>query len=732
MKKIFTLIFSLILIANFAIANSSCLTCNEPSNVIANNSDSLGLKAIGNTSQGIDFVNFEYGPKGFAIGSGTNVTFDFIPSGGGFNGFYYTDVLICNGSGYDPYTYEVYGRYICSSGDTSSWTINEFTVAPNYSNFTEVLDINNITATFSPDGSLFQKKAQSSAGYQINNGPSTIYAANLWFGGTDSNNQLKLAAQTYGMAANDSTLYGEFYPGPIGNCDSASRNNYNRLWKITQTQIDSFYDWYQCGITPGCTQDPNYVVPEVIMSWPGNGYQPCGHNQFIAPFNDTDLDGVYEPGDGETPCIKGDMALFNIYNDKGLHANSGGDPINIEVRAMHYAFNSATDSILNNTIFSDYAVINNGPHTLSNFKVGIWEDMDIGCPEDDYVGTDVSRGMIYTYNADAVDDGGCGGAQPFGANPPAQGMVILNGILMDDDGVDNPLTNDVNTAYAQNGIPYDSTGCGYGDAVVDNERIGMSTSVYYDRTLPSSIYGDPQVAQDYYNYMNGIWRDGTNFVYGGSGNSSDPNASNIPTNFCFPGDSDPLNWGTASAGGGATVPFTNWSESSPSGSGSTPNNMGDRRVMAAIGPTTLNPFMGNLDNVKEFSIAHITAFPNSTNSSVDVLKSYTDHVKSLYGCDNNGMYGNCTSQIASNESPNIEKTNFINIYPNPTNNLLFIRSDKAIKSVSLYDISGKQVLNKQINNSFGQLDITRLKNGVYILHLLDENQNSSIKQVIKN
>ena len=93
------------------------------------------------------------------------------------------------------------------------------------------------------------------------------------------------------------------------------------------------------------------------MSWPGNGHQPCGHNQFIAPFNDTDLDGIYEPSDGETPCIKGDMALFNVYNDKGLHANSGGDPINIEVRAMHYAFNSATDSIINNTIFSDYAVI---------------------------------------------------------------------------------------------------------------------------------------------------------------------------------------------------------------------------------------------------------------------------------------------------------------------------------------------------------------------------------------
>ncbi|GIR59735.1 MAG: hypothetical protein CM15mP65_23160 [Crocinitomicaceae bacterium] len=41
--------------------------------------------------------------------------------------------------------------------------------------------------------------------------------------------------------------------------------------------------------------DPNYVIPEAILSWPGNGYIPCGHNEFIAPFNDLDLDGLYEP-----------------------------------------------------------------------------------------------------------------------------------------------------------------------------------------------------------------------------------------------------------------------------------------------------------------------------------------------------------------------------------------------------------------------------------------------------
>ena len=30
----------------------------------------------------------------------------------------------------------------------------------------------------------------------------------------------------------------------------------------------------------------------------------------------------------------------------------------------------------------------------------------------------------------------------------------------------------------------------------------------------------------------------------------DANATSLVTNYCFPGDSDPLNWGTVSAGGG--------------------------------------------------------------------------------------------------------------------------------------------------------------------------------------
>ena len=95
-------------------------------------------------------------------------------------------------------------------------------------------------------------------------------------------------------------------------------------------EIDSFIDWYQCSITPGCTPDPNYIIPNDILTWPGNGHTPCGHNEFIAPFNDEDLDGIYEPLDGETPCIKGDMALFNVYNDLGGYSGSDNKHMGIE------------------------------------------------------------------------------------------------------------------------------------------------------------------------------------------------------------------------------------------------------------------------------------------------------------------------------------------------------------------------------------------------------------------
>ena len=58
----------------------------------------------------------------------------------------------------------------------------------------------------------------------------------------------------------------------------------------------------------------------------------------------------------------------------------------------------------------------------------------------------------------------------------------------------------------------------------------------------------------------------------------------------------------------------------------------------------------------------------------------------------------------------------ISIYPNPTSDMVYIDGNYFQLKVVVYDILGKQVINKSITNS---IDISQLEKGVYILQLSD-------------
>ena len=118
---------------------------------------------------------------------------------------------------------------------------------------------------------------------------------------------------------------------------------------------------------------------------------------------------------------------------------------------------------------------NRGDYNLNDFYAGTWLDPDLGFYLDDYVGCDVQRGLGYCYNADAIDNDGCGSwANPIGEYPPAVGVDFFEGPYQDNDGIANPLTTDVSQAISEKGIPYSGLGIGYGDTIVDNERYGMN------------------------------------------------------------------------------------------------------------------------------------------------------------------------------------------------------------------------------------------------------------------
>ena len=521
----------------------------------------------------------------------------------------------------------------------------------------KIMEYNNVSSLIETGGSMWLDRSRGKNAYEVpkGSGHTLIYIGGLWMGGMDVNNQLKIAALRYRIG-------NDFWTGPLSMGPNGQTGNlaqgtldygaatidpqtcldYDQFYITTRAEIEQFNSWYECSKDPNCDVNidfPSYQIPSSILTWPAHGDIGKFHDFNLAPFYDRPggTPGIYDPiGDGDYPwydlsgeidcrtnrkvTLYGDYNMWWVFNDKGnIHTETGGDPIGMEIRAQAFAF--ATNDEINSMTFYNYELINRSTQTLTNTYFGVYLDCDIGCSFDDYVGCDVERGLGYAYNGNAIDAIGCGTwTTPIGANPPAMGVDFFEGPYQDNDGLDNPLTTDVPQAIQDKGIPYSGLGIGYGDGIIDNERFGMKRFVYYDGQLNQSTFGDPTNAVEYYNYMRGYWRDNTRFVYGATGNSLSSGATNIPTNYCFPGDSDPLNWGT-----GGVNPGFFWSEQSP-GNG-TPNPVGDRRFVQAAGPFELRP--GALNNIT-FGVVYGRANSGDPFESVDVVRRADDKAQALF------------------------------------------------------------------------------------------------------
>lgn len=454
-------------------------------------------------------------------------------------------------------------------------------------------------------------------------GKHSLYTGSLWMGGVDVNNQLKVAALRFRQVGND------FWPGPLTTDGAASIEadvcaKYDKFFKITRAEVDEFVGWYSLMSDPALQAElfPGYTIPSSILNWPAHGDVTLGQDYYLAPFYDADGSGDYNPetgGDypkydltGEVDCrttrdirLFGDETLWWVFNDKGnIHTETGADAIGMEIRSQAFAF--ATNDEINNMTFYNYELINRGSFTLTNTYFAQWVDPDLGFATDDFVGCDVMRGLGYCYNGVAVD--GSGGPQHYGANPPAVGIDFFEGPYQDNDGIDNAKGIGPNEAL---------NGLGYGDGIIDNERFGMRRFIYHNNSggggNPSQT--DPSTGTDYYNYLRGIWLDNTVMCYGGSGHPSGGGNASVPAQFMFPGDTDPLGWGT---NGNIQAP---WTEES---SGNVPY---DRRFMQSAGPFTLDA-----GAVNDITVGAVWARATSGGAfaSVEKLRLVDDKAQALF------------------------------------------------------------------------------------------------------
>lgn len=73
----------------------------------------------------------------------------------------------------------------------------------------------------------------------------------------------------------------------------------------------------------------------------------------------------------------------------------------------------------------------------------------------------------------------------------------------------------------------------------------------------------------------------------------------------------------------------------------------------------------------------------------------------------------------------------VNLYPNPTSDVITISSSSEIISIQLVDMSGKLIQSTDTQSTMANLNLSTLKNGVYLLQIETVN-GTVIKKVIKN
>jgi len=453
------------------------------------------------------------------------------------------------------------------------------------------LDLNNVRTKILGGGDMWWDLNDVKYEIPKDSKKHSLFAGSLWIGGISQGSNLKVAAMTYRQTGND------FWPGPLDVTNAAAEaqicSQYDRHYVITRKEVEEFHAAF---LEKGAAAP----VPASIDGWPAfDRYGNANITQPLAPFFDYDQNGEYNPSGGDYPgyslrgemgnCkteaqLFGDRTLWWVFNDKGnIHTESKGAQVGLEVHAQAFAF--ATNDEINNMTFYQYQIFNRSSDLLNECYLGMWVDPDLGNPNDDYIGCDVGRGLGFCYNGDADDEGN--GENHYGLNPPAIGIDYFQGPLADADGIANPLSETNN-------------GTGFGDNIVDNERLGMEKFMFY-KNLNNSTEGNPNNTADFYNYLQGKWIDNNPITYGGSGHLS----STTFCNYMFPWDTDPAN------------PGNPWYQTAQS----------DGRFIHSSGVFTLKPGAVNIVTV---GAVWARASSGGPLASVNLMKAADDKAQRLF------------------------------------------------------------------------------------------------------
>lgn len=545
------------------------------------------------------------------------------------------------------------------------------------------LDRNFVKAGVRSYGTLFWD-GKGHAQYEVpaGNDVHSLFALSFCIGGKNtSNNELHLSAERFnqGYPIYEEFSGFDFLPGPLTDgsygpqafCDTSTSVDFNKIWKIDKSDILAHISNIENGT--------EYYVSPDLYSWPGNG--PTGYSEQLAPYFDSDSDGIYEPNAGDYPLLKGDQMLWWITNDIiAPHTETDGTPMGVELQYTLYGYYNEdpvddNEDLINYQSFLNLKITNRSINNYDSVFCSIFTDADLGYAGDDHVGCDVERSSFYFYNGDDFDET-ADGQTGYGETPPIQTITILDG----------PFSHP------------------------ENSNVKLGSFMYFVGSSTFENMTDPHTAMDFYNYSRGYWLDNTPLCYGGMGHSEYGGDSDTPTSYMLPGSptSDPMGIGQ----GG--VPQAGWSEETIMTPG------GDRRGVGGIGPF-------DLDSEDEIEVDILFGYlPCLDTTGTTGFFDFGPQLDSLISWYNNGT-------IPSNYNPelfqgfdNISNKSSIKLYPNPTTGIIYINAEN-ITNIAIYSIDGKLI--QTIGNS-SEIDLSQFQNGVYLISI-ETVEGCFIEKIIK-
>lgn len=538
------------------------------------------------------------------------------------------------------------------------------------------IDINNVRALVNPFGNQFwDLNGNDYFEFPKGSGHNMSYNNALWLGGFDHDRKLHIAAETYRKRGAD------FWTGPLSKeqdvfVDSTQNFRWNRVWKVSKKNIEYHINHWD---------DEGYIMPRSIRTWPAQGNTEMFQNAFLAPFVDVDYDQEYHPEKGDYPLIKGDQSIFFIFNDLKTHMESKGLPMGVEIHGMVWAIHDTAKPWYDNTVFLHYEIHNRSNENYTNCFVGLFTDSDIDSTITERLSCDIQRSSILT-KGDESDDSGK-------IIPPSVGVVLLGGPKLFPDFVDNEA-----------GLCDESiNGIGFGDETVDNERMGMTRFITYNKKQLSN-QGYPFTPQEYYNYLNAKWKDGSPLQYGGFG-TFETGAYGPECHFMFPGETDPCFWGT-----GGIEPYgpVNWNDNP------TKFMSKQKNSLASTGP-----FVFKANSYENFDVAFVCAWDSTEKNSTHLLQTYIDSIRADF-LVHPQTFGNIFIKRLP-PSPPLNLSPYI--YPNPATDkiILTLPEDPVANIIDIYTLAGEKVFHRRLPSQLSySIDIRDFASGFYILRLISD------------